>query len=82
MLQYFLPQEKDSINGLIEQAILAADTQGVRVISLGALNKVSPGSNSCFLCVLLAQSLQTHAQASVVCPETRPTVCIGLYCVP
>ncbi|XP_024387740.1 very-long-chain aldehyde decarbonylase GL1-1 [Physcomitrium patens] len=37
--QYFLPFEKKRINRLIEHAILSAQKKGVRVISLGALNK-------------------------------------------
>lgn len=40
-VQYFLPFEKKRINKLIEQAILEAQRDGARVISLGALNKVS-----------------------------------------
>lgn len=48
-MQYFLPFEKKRINKLIEQAILEAQDEGVRVISLGALNKVWP---------LLIQELQ------------------------
>jgi hypothetical protein len=38
--QYFLPFGKESINNLIEQAILDADKMGVKVLALGALNKV------------------------------------------
>ncbi|CAK9238256.1 unnamed protein product [Sphagnum jensenii] len=37
--QYFLPFYKDNINKHIEKAILNADTLGVKVISLAALNK-------------------------------------------
>ncbi|KAH9298094.1 hypothetical protein KI387_029776, partial [Taxus chinensis] len=37
--QYFLPFAKDGINNLIEEAILSADSLGVKVISLAALNK-------------------------------------------
>ncbi|BBM98496.1 aldehyde decarbonylase [Marchantia polymorpha subsp. ruderalis] len=37
--QYFIPQEMKNINSLIESAILEADRTGVKVISLGALNK-------------------------------------------
>jgi hypothetical protein len=39
-MQYFLPFEKKAINKLIEQAILEAENEGVRVLGLGALNKV------------------------------------------
>ncbi|CAK9223339.1 unnamed protein product [Sphagnum troendelagicum] len=38
--QYFLPFGKESINNLIEQAILNADKMGVKVLALGALNKM------------------------------------------
>ncbi|BFI24687.1 aldehyde decarbonylase [Marchantia polymorpha subsp. ruderalis] len=37
--QYFIPVGLNSINGLIESAILEADKKGVKVISLAALNK-------------------------------------------
>jgi len=39
-LQYFLPFAKDGINKQIEEAILRADKMGVKVVGLGALNKV------------------------------------------
>ncbi|OAE26986.1 hypothetical protein AXG93_2654s1060 [Marchantia polymorpha subsp. ruderalis] len=39
-LQYFIPQGMKNINALIESAILEADRTGVKVISLGASNKV------------------------------------------
>jgi len=54
-LQYFLPFYKDNINKHIEKAILNADTLGVKVISLAALNKVN--SLSCFKRVLLPDAL-------------------------
>ncbi|GJP55360.1 hypothetical protein CLOM_g14329 [Closterium sp. NIES-68] len=38
-INYFIPFEKNSINRLIESAILDADKQGVKVLALGALNK-------------------------------------------
>ncbi|XP_020247925.1 protein ECERIFERUM 1-like [Asparagus officinalis] len=37
--QYFLSREKDKINRLIEEAIMEAETKGVRVLSLGLLNQ-------------------------------------------
>ncbi|KAL2632944.1 hypothetical protein R1flu_004423 [Riccia fluitans] len=37
--QYFLKFEQQRINRLIEEAILSAEANGVKVISLGALNK-------------------------------------------
>ncbi|MCO5574181.1 hypothetical protein L7F22_027963 [Adiantum nelumboides] len=37
---YFVPQQKDAINNLIEKAILHADRSGVKVLGLGALNKM------------------------------------------
>ncbi|GLJ44153.1 hypothetical protein SUGI_0921120 [Cryptomeria japonica] len=37
--QYFLPFAQEGINNLIEEAILSADSLGVKVISLAALNK-------------------------------------------
>ncbi|CAM6092883.1 unnamed protein product [Calypogeia fissa] len=37
--QYFIPYKLDTINALIESAILDANRTGVKVISLGALNK-------------------------------------------
>jgi hypothetical protein len=40
-MQYFIPFKLDTINALIESAILDADKSGVKVISLGALNKVA-----------------------------------------
>ena len=39
-LQYFLPFATEGIKNQIEQAIHRADKIGVKVISLGALNKV------------------------------------------
>ncbi|PKA65459.1 Protein ECERIFERUM 3 [Apostasia shenzhenica] len=37
--QYFLPFAKDGINDQIEKAIMRADSMGVKVLSLAALNK-------------------------------------------
>lgn len=37
--QYFLPNAFDKINKLLEETILEADRKGVKVITLGALNK-------------------------------------------
>eukprot|EP01018_Ginkgo_biloba_P026532 Gb_11787 [translate_table: standard] len=37
--QYFLTSEKSRINQLIEKSILAAELKGIKVISLGLLNK-------------------------------------------
>lgn len=39
-LQYGLMWERESINDLIEKAILDADGRGVKVLSLGLLNQV------------------------------------------
>ena len=41
MPQYFLQWHNDSINYLIEQAILEADKKGIEVFSLGLMNQVS-----------------------------------------
>jgi aldehyde decarbonylase len=38
-MQYGLSWERESINGLIERAILDADARGVKVLSLGLLNQ-------------------------------------------
>jgi aldehyde decarbonylase len=38
-MQYGLNWERESINNLIEKAILDADEKGVKVISLGLLNQ-------------------------------------------
>ena len=38
-LQYGLSWERESINDLIEKAILDADARGVKVLSLGLLNQ-------------------------------------------
>jgi hypothetical protein len=57
-LQYFLPFYKDNINKHIEKAILNADTLGVKVISLAALNKVN--SSSCFKRVLISATRCTQ----------------------
>ena len=40
-LQYGLAWDKESINDLIEKAILDADLRGVKVLSLGLLNQVT-----------------------------------------
>lgn len=40
-VQYSLPSERRRINKLIEDAIHMAEKEGVRVIALGTLNKVS-----------------------------------------
>ena len=40
-MQYSLPSERKRINKLIEGAIYMAEKEGVRVITLGTLNKVS-----------------------------------------
>ncbi|KAI3957119.1 hypothetical protein MKW92_048969 [Papaver armeniacum] len=37
--QYFLPWQKDKINGLIEKAIVTAEEAGAKVFSLGLLNQ-------------------------------------------
>ena len=39
--QYFLPFGLNRLNNMIERAILLADSKGVKVFTLGALNKVS-----------------------------------------
>ncbi|KAL8260470.1 hypothetical protein R6Q59_028423 [Mikania micrantha] len=39
MTQYLMEGEKQTINGLIEEAILEAEAKGVRVFSLGLLNQ-------------------------------------------
>jgi len=44
-LQYGLSWERESINDLIEKAILDADARGVKVLSLGLLNQAR---NYCF----------------------------------
>ncbi|KAG9440239.1 hypothetical protein H6P81_020404 [Aristolochia fimbriata] len=36
---YFLPWHRDSINDMIEKAVLEADSEGVKVLSLGLLNQ-------------------------------------------
>ena len=40
-LQYGLNWERESINDLLEKAILDADARGVKVLSLGLLNQAS-----------------------------------------
>lgn len=40
-MQYFSQRQNESINRLIEEAILEAEEKGARVISLGLLNQVS-----------------------------------------
>ena len=39
-VQYFLPNAFRKANKLLEEAILEADRKGVKVLTLGALNKV------------------------------------------
>lgn len=39
-MQYHMNWERESINSLIEKAILDADERGVKVLSLGLLNQV------------------------------------------
>ena len=41
--QYFLPFGLNRLNNMIERAILLADSKGVKVFTLGALNKVRAG---------------------------------------
>lgn len=41
VLQYFLEWQKESINNLIEEAILEAEERGAKVLSLGLLNQAS-----------------------------------------
>lgn len=48
--QYSLESEKERVNALIENAILDADSEGCKVISLGMLNKVCIAS--LHLCIL------------------------------
>jgi len=43
--QYSLSTEKNRINALIENAIVSADAEGCKVISLGMLNKVCMEKN-------------------------------------
>ncbi|KAM7476203.1 hypothetical protein LguiB_023446 [Lonicera macranthoides] len=38
-IQYFMQWQRESINSLIEQAIIEADQRGVKVLSLGLLNQ-------------------------------------------
>ncbi|XP_025887228.1 very-long-chain aldehyde decarbonylase CER1-like isoform X1 [Solanum lycopersicum] len=38
-IQYFMQWQRDSINNLIEEAIMEADQKGVKVLSLGLLNQ-------------------------------------------
>ncbi|KAK3433890.1 hypothetical protein EUGRSUZ_D01172 [Eucalyptus grandis] len=38
-IQYFMPWQKESINGLIEKAILEAEDKGTKVLCLGLLNQ-------------------------------------------
>lgn len=42
-MQYKLKWQKESINNLIEGAVLEAEQMGVKVLSLGLLNQVSTG---------------------------------------
>ncbi|CAI9765110.1 unnamed protein product [Fraxinus pennsylvanica] len=38
-IQYYMKSQRESINSLIEDAILAADEKGIKVLSLGLLNQ-------------------------------------------
>lgn len=40
-LQYFMKWQRESINRMIEDGILEAESKGVRVLSLGLLNQAS-----------------------------------------
>ena len=40
-MQYLLLRQNESINRLIEEAILEAEEKGAKVISLGLMNQVS-----------------------------------------
>jgi hypothetical protein len=40
-LQYVLKMQNESINNLIEEAILEAEERGAKVLSLGLLNQAS-----------------------------------------
>ena len=40
-VQYFLQWQNETINNLIEEAILEAEERGAKVLSLGLLNQVS-----------------------------------------
>ena len=40
-IQYFLQYQNETINSLIEEAILEAEERGAKVLSLGLLNQAS-----------------------------------------
>lgn len=40
-LQFYMEWQRETINGLIENAILEAEDKGVKVLSLGLLNQAS-----------------------------------------
>lgn len=40
-MQYFLQWQNETINNLIEEAILEAEERGAKVLSLGLLNQAS-----------------------------------------
>lgn len=40
-LQYFMQWQRESINNMIEKAIIEADQKGIKVLSLGLLNQAS-----------------------------------------
>ncbi|KAL8260473.1 hypothetical protein R6Q59_028426 [Mikania micrantha] len=46
MTQYLMEGERQTINGLIEEAILQAEAKGVRVFSLGLLNQGEESNNN------------------------------------
>ena len=60
IVQYFLPFAAKGINRQIEEAILRADRLGVKVISLAALNKVTP-----LLSLFLSFNSQTHPHSNI-----------------
>ena len=58
-IQYFLQYQNETINSLIEEAILEVEERGAKVLSLGLLNQVSFSS---FLKIFFIYNLVSNSR--------------------
>ncbi|KAM3266022.1 very-long-chain aldehyde decarbonylase CER1 isoform X1 [Capsicum annuum] len=76
-IQYFMRWQRDTINNLIEEAIMEADQKGIKVLSLGLLNQEMQQNNNVELYV------RSHPQLKVkVVDGSSLAVAIVLNSIP